>query len=189
MVLRFGAHPHREAGCEQKLKRARLGDDAAAGCDDETLMPAQHIVERLTLGAAESLLAEHVEYLAQGGAAALLDLAVELDEGHAEALGEEPPKRRLAAAAQANERDAPAPGIVGWIAEVLEQKITRFCERRRREPLKELRQQNKIEGRLGAFMHQLGDGKAEGARDAPQQHDRAVTQAGLELRQVALRNF
>src|SRR5262249_55262927 len=156
MVLRFGAHPHREAGCEQKLKRARLGDDAAAGCDDETLMPAQHLVEGLALGAAESLLAEHVEDLAQGGAAALLDLAVELDEGHVEALGEEPPKRRLAAAAQADQRDAPAAGIIGWIAEVLEQKIARFREGRRGGAPAGVRQQREVRGRARALVGASG---------------------------------
>src|SRR4029453_19671684 len=88
----FGAHPHREAGGEQKLERARLCDDASAGRDDEILVPAQHIIERLSLGAPEGLLAEHVEDLAQAGTAALLDLAVELDEGNPGTLGEQHPE-------------------------------------------------------------------------------------------------
>ena len=38
-------------------------------------------------------------------------------------------------------------------------------------------------------MHQLRDGQADGARDPPQQHDRAVAEPGLELGEVALGDF
>ena len=43
--------------------------------------------------------------------------------------------------------------------------------------------------RLGAFVDQLRHRHADGARDPPQQHDRAVALAGFELRQIALRHF
>src|SRR5262245_38143357 len=126
VLFRRGLHPDREAGREQKLERTRLGDDAARRRDHEAFVPAQHVVERLALGAPEGLLAEHVENLAQGGAAALLDLAVKLDEGQAEPLRGELAERRFAAAAQADQRDAVTARVVGWLAEVAQQEIARF---------------------------------------------------------------
>ena len=154
----------------------------------EMLVLAQHVVERLALGAAEGLLAEHLEDFAQRGAAALLDLAVEFDERHAERSRQQAAERRFAAAAQADQRDAPLRKSSDGCAEMLQQQLARLRERRRRQPLEELRQQHQVERRFGAVMHQLRDRQADGARDAPQQHDRAIAVAGFELRQIALRH-
>ena len=62
-------------------------------------------------------------------------------------------------------------------------------ERRRRQPLEELGQQHEIERGLGAFVHQLRDGQADGARDPPQENDRAIAEPGLELGEIALGDF
>ena len=98
-------------------------------------------------------------------------------------------ERRLAAAAQADQRDALAARVVRRLAEMAQQQVARFGKCRRRQPLEELRQQHEIERGLGAFVHQLRDGQADGARDPPQQHDRAVAEPGLELGEVALGDF
>ena len=138
----LGAHPDREAGSKQKFQRARLGDDAAAGGDHETLMSAQDLVQRFALGAAECLLAEHVENLAQGGAAAPFDFAVKFDEWNAEPLGQQSAERGFAAAAQSNECNALAARTSSdGAAEALEQQVARFCECGWRQALEELRQQ------------------------------------------------
>src|SRR5262245_14761019 len=189
VLLGCGLHPDREAGREQQLERARLGDDAARGRDHEAFVPAQHVVERLAFGAPEGLLAEHVEDLAQGCTAALLDLAVELDEGEAEPLGRELAEGRFAATAQADQRDAMAARIVRRRAEMAQQKVARFRQCRRRQPLEELVEQHEVERRLGAFMYELSHGQADGARDPSQQHDRAIAEPGLELGEVALGDF
>ena len=150
---------------------------------------AQHVFQRLALGAAEGLLAEHVEDLAQWRAAAALDLAVELDEGHVEPRRQQAAERRLAAAAQADQRDAPAPQIVRRLAEMLQQQVARLAQRGRRQPFEELAQQHQVERRIGAFVDELGHRQADGARDPPQQHDRDVAFADLELGQIALRHL
>ena len=107
-------------------------------------MLAQHVVERVTLGAAESLLAEHVEEFAQGGAAAPFDLAVEFDEGNAKLLREQGAECRLAAAAQTDQRDAPTTYILGGRGKMLGHELPGFYEHVRGQPLQKLRQQHQI---------------------------------------------
>ena len=79
--------------------------------------------------------------------------------------------------------------VVRRLAEMAQQEIARFAKRRRGEALEELGEQHKIERGLGAFVHQLRDGQADGARDPAQQNDRAVAEPGLELGEVALGDF
>src|SRR6516162_9127355 len=185
MLLRLGTHPNGKAGGQQQFERARLGDDAAASSDDEMQVLAEHLVERLALGAAEGLLAEHVEDFAQVCAAAPLNLAVELDEGHVEALGQQAAEGRFATAAQTDERNTPTPQALWWLAEMLEQHFACIRQRGWRQPLEELRQEHEIQRRLGAVVQQLSHREPNGARNAPQEHDRAVAFAGLELGEIA----
>src|SRR5205814_5478641 len=83
-------------------------DQAAARGDDRPLVLVQHALQSAALEAPEGILAVHREHLAELGAGFLLDFAVELDERQAQAVREPAPERRLACAAQADERDAPA---------------------------------------------------------------------------------
>src|SRR6185312_328254 len=94
---------------EQEIEGRGLGDDAAAGGDDDALMALDHRLERAALIAAKGGLAIEVEDRGKPGAGLALDLAVEFDEGHVEALGERVAERRFAGAAQPDERDAVAP--------------------------------------------------------------------------------
>ena len=86
-------------------------------------MLAQHVVECFALGAAEGLLTEHVEDFAQGGAAALLDLAVELDEGHVR--GAPPACGRASTCRRRAGRSARCAGDLGGRGEMLDE-LARF---------------------------------------------------------------
>ena len=152
-------------------------------------MLGEHVLERLALGAAEGLLAEHVEDLGQRGAGAALDLTVKLDEGHAERLGRQRPERRFAAAAQANQRDAARAVGLGRRAEALGDELAHLAERLRRQALEILREQGQLDRRLRALAHEFRDRGADGAGDAAEQHDGAIALTGLELGEVALRHF
>src|SRR3954451_3075082 len=77
-----------EAGGEQQIERAGLGDEAAPGGDDAILVALDRRLEAASLEAAKGGLAVKVEDLAERQAGFALDLAVELDEWHAAALGE-----------------------------------------------------------------------------------------------------
>src|SRR3974390_2481197 len=69
---------------------------------------------------------------------------------------------------------------------MVEQHFACIRQRGWRQPLEELRQEHEIQRRLGAVVQQLSHREPDGARKAPQKHDRAVAFAGLELGEVAL---
>ena len=75
-------------------------------------MFAEHALERAALEAAERVLAVHREDLAERRAGFLLHLAFELDERHSQRLRELRAERRLARAAQAEQRDRPLLRVV-----------------------------------------------------------------------------
>ena len=191
MVFRLRAHPDGEARRQQKF-HACPGSVTIEPLVAMTkcAVLAQHVLQRLALGAPEGLLAEHVEDLAQGRAAAPLDLAVELDEGHVELLRQQTAEGGLAAAAQADERDAPA-------AQVLRAARRNARVSRSRASLKACagsRSRNCVSSTRSSAgsapsLHQLRDRQADGARDPAQQHDRAIAFADLELGEIALRHF
>src|SRR5579875_1209164 len=116
VLLRRGAYPDGEAGRQEKLKGSRLGDDAAARRHDEGAVLTQDALQRFALRAAERLLAEHLEDLAQRGAAAPLDLAIEFDEGQVEPRRQHAAEGRFAAAAQADQGDAPPAQVAARFA-------------------------------------------------------------------------
>ena len=66
-----------------------------------------HAFEAGALVAAEGGEPRDLDQVGDARAVVLLDQAVELDEGHAEALGQHASERRLAGAAQADQRNAP----------------------------------------------------------------------------------
>src|SRR5450756_1901231 len=71
-----------------------------------------------------------------------LDREIELDERHVEAFRQQAAERGLAAAAQADQRNAPA--ILGRRGEMLGHELAGFYEHVRRQPLEKLRQQHQI---------------------------------------------
>src|SRR4029078_3009803 len=68
-------------------------------------------------------------------------------------------------------RRARGMGVAARVArgrvEVAQQQVARFRQRRRRQPLEELVEQHEVERGLGALVHQLRDGQADGAGDPP----------------------
>ena len=94
-------------------QRVGLGvrDDAAGSGDDGRLVLGDHALQRAALVPAEGRRAGHLDQIGNAGAVILLDAPIELDEGPTEMLRQHPAERRLAGAAQADERNAP--GAVG----------------------------------------------------------------------------
>ena len=127
-------------------------------------MSAQDFVECFALGAAEGLLAKHVEDRAQRGATALFNFTIKFDKWDVEPLGQQLAQGGFAAAAQTNECNAFAARIFRRCTEFLQQHSPRFCECRWRQALEELRQQDHIERGLGPFLNKLRDRQADGPR-------------------------
>src|SRR5436190_2074951 len=105
MLFRLGLEPYREAGREEELIGSRLRDDAAARGDHGALVFFEHPLEAAPLVAPVAGLPVKEKDLRETGARIALDLAVELDKGRAQRLGELRTERGLARTAQSDERD------------------------------------------------------------------------------------
>ena len=118
--------------------------------------------------AAEGGRAGHLDEIGNAGAVILLDQPVELDERPAQMLRQHAPERRLAGAAQADQRDAPR--AIG-AARPRQARLDVLGERRQ-FALRHLRQQ--IEdgaergGARAGFRQQRGTGQIERLRDGAQ---------------------
>ena len=84
-------------------------------------------LERAPLMAAERGGAGHLDQVGNAGAVILLDDAVELDERPAEMLRQHAAERRLAGAAQTDQRDAPRPVGAGGARHA---RLDQFCKLR-----------------------------------------------------------
>ena len=152
-------------------------------------MPLEYPFERRALVPAKHLLAEQLEQLAERDAALLLDLAVELDEGHAKARRERAAERRFAGPAQADQRHAMSAHVARCAGKSRQQQIARRGEIDGSEPVEELPEQARIHGAVGPFVDQFGERHADRVGDAAQQQNRKIALAGFELRQIALGDF
>ena len=123
----------------------------------------------------------------QAGAGLALDLAVELDEGHAELFGEPRAQRGLAGAAQSDQGDAALGGGARW-PEALAQQPARLGEVGGRQPLELVDGKGEIDGPLGRVADQRGGLDAERLGELAQHQQRGIAGAALELGQVALRD-
>ena len=188
MLFRSGFEPDRPARRRQQLEGRGLGDETAAGRQHEAGLALQDGFERAALVAAKHFLAEQFEQLAQLDAALPLDLAVELDEGHREALRQRATQRRLARAPQTHQRDPLRPHLTRKTREAREHEVARGREIRRRQAVEELREQHGVGGTLRLLVDELGQGYADRPRHPAQQHDRNIAPAGFELRQIAFRH-
>jgi hypothetical protein len=113
---------------------------------------------------------------------------IELDEGPAESARGDAPERRLAGAAQADQRDAADRGrcLSGW-------RIRRFSAQRRNSgldriglgSLQQFAQQGPLTGQ-GLVAYQVFDRCAGRARHASQQDDRKIALAAFKLGEIAL---
>src|SRR6266496_2071620 len=189
MFLGIGLEPHGPAARGQQLERARLGDKAAAGRQHEARLALQHRFERGALVAAKHLLAEQLEQLAQADPALSLDLAVELDERHAQVRREPAAQRGLPRSAQTNQRNPLRPHVARSAGEACKQQVARRGEIRRRQPVEKLGQQQGIDRAVRPLVDELGQGHADRLRHPAQQHDGEIAGAGFELRQISLRHF
>jgi hypothetical protein len=92
-----------------KQQRIGLGvrDDAAGGGDHRRVVRVDDTLEAGALVAAEGREPGDLDQIRDARAVILLDQAIELDERTAEMLGKARPERRLAGAAQADQRNPP----------------------------------------------------------------------------------
>src|SRR5881409_1008678 len=105
MLFGLGLEPHREACREEELIGSRLRYDAAARGDHGALVFFEHPLEAAPLVAPVASLPVKEKDLRETGSGLALDLAVELDKGRAQRLGELCTERGLARTAQSDERD------------------------------------------------------------------------------------
>src|SRR5436189_6221243 len=105
MLFGLGLEPHREAGGEQEFVGSGFGNDASARGDHGALVLFEHPLEAAPLVAPVAGLPVKEKDLRETGARLALDLAVELDKGGAQRLGELRTERGLARTAQSDERD------------------------------------------------------------------------------------
>ena len=179
-------HPDRVAVEQQQVVRLGLGDDAAADGHHHLGVRLDDAFEAAALDAAVARLPVEEEDLGQADAGLALDLAVELDEGAAAVFRERRAERRLAGAAQADERDPLlARGL--FVAEVAHQAEHDVLEAMLGQALEEAADQPLLDRAL-LRVEELRHRNAERARNAAQQQDRRVAFAGFELGEIALRH-
>src|SRR5206468_6578716 len=112
--------PHGKTARKEQLVVSGLGDDAASRGDYGALVLLQYVLEATALVAPVTGLPVEQEDLRQARTRFALDLAVELDKGHGQRLGESRPEGGLARAAQSDERD-PLHALVARVAVVAHQ--------------------------------------------------------------------
>ena len=123
-------------------------------------------------------------------AAAALDLAVELDEGHVELLRQQAAERRLAAAAQADQRDARGAQVVGRLAEMLAARSSRAsasaCGGSRS---RNCESSTRSSGGSAASLTSCVTGRPMARAIRRSSTIEQLPLPALELRQIALRHF
>jgi hypothetical protein len=185
VVFGFGAEPDREAGAEQAIVVAGIGDDAAAGGENEAAVAFEDAVECDALEATIASLTVEIENDGQREAGVALDLAVEFDERALQFLGEQRPQSGFSGSAQAGKRDAGAPQRGGRAAEFLEEQLVRVIEISRRQFFQEGGGLLK-RGRSGrVFRGEHFHGDIERASEFAQASDRDVGAAEFDLGQKA----
>src|SRR2546430_6348356 len=187
MLLGLGLEPRREAGGEQELIGSGFGNDASARSDHGTLVFFQRSLEAAPLIAPIAGLPVKEKDLRETGACLALDLAVELDKGRAQRLGELGAERGFARAAQPDERD-PLHALVACAAVIADQLRTHRGERLPRQTLQELRRESQLHDVARVLSKELDEGEDESGCDLAQQHDRNAALSAFELREVALRH-
>ena len=170
MLLGLGLEPHREAGREEQLIGSGLRDDAAARGDHGAFVFFEHPFEAAPLVAAVAGLPVEQKDLREAGARVALDLAVELDEGHAQSAGELRTERGFARTAQSDERD-PLHALVARAAVIADKLRTHGGEGLPRQTLQELRRESQLDGVARVLGKQLCERKVEGCCDLAQQQD------------------
>ena len=163
----------------------RLGHDAATDGQHEAVVRVEHALEAAPLDAPVARLSVQHEELGEAHGGIPLDLPVQLDERPVQRLRERASERRLAGAAQADQRDVGASRRV-VAAEFPHQSVEDVLDPVRRQLVQEAAEQAMF-GR--GLAQQLGERCAQRLSDPAQQHDRHVPVAGLELCEVAFRDM
>ena len=181
--------PNGVGAAQQQRVGLGIRDDAAGGGDDRGLMRGDDTIERAALLAAERSGAGHLDQVGNAGAVILLDDAIELDEGPAEMLREHPPERRLAGAAQPDQRNAPgAIGAAGKRDPRFDQlgQLRQFAFRHLRQQIEDAAQRRRARAGLG---QQGRSRKIERLRNGAQHARRWIAGPAFDLRQISFGGF
>ena len=140
--------------------------------------------------AAERGGAGHLDQIGNAGAVIFLDDAVELDERPAEMLRQHAPERRLAGAAQADQRDAPRPVGAGGARNARLDQLGEF----RQFAFRHLRERDRAWRRAPRCRAPLAGSSAAAGRSsacamARMHARRRIAGAAFDLRQIALGGF
>ena len=187
VLLRRRPHPHGVALGEQQAEGRRVGDDAARRRDDGLREAPDRLLERALLVA--PIGCRPVERMDLGEAAAgdRFDAAVQLDERHLPALGEQAAEGALAGAAQADQRDPLAPRrLVRRRAEQRRQRGPRLHQLGLGAAVQDLADHQPLGRARGLVADQLGERAVERLRELAQELDRCVADAHLDVGEVAL---
>ena len=161
-------------------------DDAAGGRDHRRIVLVDDAFEAGALVAAEGREPGHLDQIGNARAVVLLDQAVELDEGAGELIGKTPSQRRLAGAAQPDERDAPRavgrdmPGGVTF--DQLGQR-GKLRDRRAGEHVEHMGHRRRTAVRA---RQELDDRNVERLRDRLEDEHGRIALPAFDLREVAL---
>ena len=145
-----------------------------------------HALEAGALVPAKGRQSCHLDQIGDARPVFLLDQPVELDERAAELLGELPAERRLAGAAQADQRESASAvgrGSVRGTALDLLRDRGKLGRRKTPEHIENVSHRRGVPVRA---RQQLGDRNVEGLRDGLQDDHRRVALPALDLREIAL---
>ena len=181
VLFGFGAEPDGEALSQQKVVGDGIGDDAAAGSQNEAGVSGEDAVERVALHAAVAGDAVEIEDDGEGKAGIVFDLFIELEEGTLERLGEQAAERGFAGAAQAGEGDARAAQSGISAAKFFEKKLVRVLQIGSGKFFK--KSGGLLEGRRGrhVFGGEGFDGYVEGDGEIAQAGEGDITAAAFEV--------
>ena len=150
-------------------------------------MLGDHAFEAGALVTAERGEPGQLDQVVHRGAVVLLDHAVELDEGHAELFGQHPAERRLAGAAQADERDAPRPVGGATRRNAAFDQFGKRSQFGRRHAQQEVEDAVELRRGRAAARQQFEHGHVERLGDPPEHDGGGIALPALDLREVALR--
>ena len=179
-------HPHRVKGRQQLVERQRLGDNAAAGGENQRPRPFHHRAQRLLLEPAIAILPVELEHLGHGETSGALDLLIEFDEIPAKPLGGETPDGGFARAAQADQRHAiNRARRRRRLARPAVERLTRALDRRGRGAAQQFAKQRPVGG-LRALADKILQRRARRARHLAQQHDGKIARPAFKLGEITL---
>ena len=157
--------------------------------DDRGLVLGNDTIQRIALLAAERRRAGHLDQIGDARAIIFLDPAVEFDERPIEMLRQHSAERRLAGAAQTDQRDALAAIRTAAHAHARGKLLGQGRQFLFRHLRQQIEDRAKLRGAGAGLRQQRRSGKIERLRDSAQHADRRIAGATFDLRQISFRSL